>query len=89
MRTWRTIFSSTTIAWSTKMPIARANPPKVIELMVLPVKYNPTTEAKHGQRNHDHDNQRRSDTTQENEYDQAGEHRTKSLPQIASLECSP
>ena len=38
---WRTVFSITTIDWSRMMPTARASPPRVMLLMVFPVKYSP------------------------------------------------
>ena len=35
---WRTIFSITTMDWSTKIPIANASPPSVMALIESPVK---------------------------------------------------
>ena len=42
---FRWIFSITTVALSTNRPIARARPPSVIRLMLLPVRNNPMMPA--------------------------------------------
>ena len=40
------MFSIATVDSSTRMPIANANPPKVMTLMVCPVSHSPTTPAR-------------------------------------------
>ena len=47
---WRCVFSSTTMASSTSGPMARARPPSVMALMVLPVTYRPMMRAEDRQR---------------------------------------
>ena len=83
------MFSMVTVASSTRMPTARARPPRVMMLMVSPSADKTGDRGQNRQRNRDRDDQRAAPAAQEQQDQQSRErgsdHRLRgSRPQIAA-----
>ena len=61
----RCVFSISTVASSTRMPTARASPPRVITLMVWPNRLSTDKRSENRQRNGDADDDRAPNASQE------------------------
>ena len=67
------MFSTSTVASSTRMPTARARPPSVIRLIVCPVSHRATTAPSRAKRDVEHDDDDAAPVAQEQQHHQAGQ----------------
>ena len=70
---WVWMFSISTVASSTRMPMARASPPKVMMLIVLPGQVQGDDRPQQCQRNVQHDDDHTAQVAQEEQDHQAGQ----------------
>ena len=76
------MFSTSTVASSTRMPTARARPPSVIRLIVCPVSHRATTAPSRAKRNVEHDDDHAPPVAQEQQHHQPGQDRRRAAPSV-------
>ena len=81
--TW--VFSTVTIAMSTRMPIDSANPPSDMMLIVLPVSHRPTRAAVSAKRNAHHHHDHGAHVAQKDQDHQARSSSAPIAPSVATL----
>ena len=78
------MFSTSTVASSTRMPIASARPPSVMRLIVCPVSQRADQRAAEGERDVEHDDDDAPPVAEEQEHHQPGEAPPPAAPSVTT-----